>query len=91
MRETELRARITEYLELREGGDILRSAGMVARAVGADRLVVLRLIRDMVKKGEVFEPIPRRYIRRDRREYRAEPPRHEPERRKSAHAGSRNA
>jgi hypothetical protein len=89
MRETELRARIIEYLELREGGDILRSAGMVARAVGADRLVVLRLIRDMVKKGEVFEPIPRRYIRRDRREVDA--PRHEPERRKSAHAGSRNA
>jgi hypothetical protein len=88
MRQAELRLRIMEYLERREG-DMLRSVGMVAEAVGAEWNVVHRLIRAMVKKGEVFEPIPRRYLRRDRRTYRADAPPHVPERRKAASAGSR--
>src|SRR5512144_955968 len=79
MRQTELRARIIEYLERREG-DMLRSVGMVAEAIGAERAVVQKLIRAMVRKGEVFEPIPRRYLRRDRRVYRPDAPRHVPER-----------
>jgi hypothetical protein len=85
MKETELRTRIIQYLERREG-DMLRSVGMVAEAVGAERGVVQKLIRDMVKKGEVFEPIPRRYLRRERRLGGALA--HEPERRKSAQADS---
>jgi hypothetical protein len=88
MKEIEIRTRIIEYLERREG-DILRSAGTVADAVGADREVVQKLIREMVKKGEVFEPIPRRYLRRERRVSGEHAAPHDPERRKSAHAGSR--
>jgi hypothetical protein len=88
MKEIEIRTRIIEYLERREG-DILRSAGNVADAVEADREVVQKLIRDMVKKGEVFEPIPRRYLRRERRVSGEHMPPRDPERRKSAHAGSR--
>jgi hypothetical protein len=87
MKETVLRARIIEYLERREG-DMLRSVGMVAEAVGAEWAVVHKLIRDMVRKGEVFEPIPRRYLRRERRAYRPDAPPHVPERRKKARAGS---
>jgi len=34
---------------------MLRSVGMCAEAVGADREVVQKLIRKMVKQGEVFE------------------------------------
>jgi hypothetical protein len=88
MRQAELRLRIMEYLERREG-DMLRSVGMVAEAVGAERVVVQKLIRAMVKKGEVFEPIPRRYLRRDRRAYDPAAPPHVPERRKLARAASR--
>lgn len=80
MRQAELRVRIIDYLERREG-DMLRSVGMVADAVGADRAVVQKLIRTMVRKGEVFEPIPRRYLRRERRVFHAGAPPHVPERR----------
>lgn len=90
MKETELRARIIDYLEHAEG-DMLRSVGMVAEAIGDERDVVQKLIRDMVKKGEVFEPIPRRYLRHERRIYRPDAPPHHPERRKNPHAGSRQA
>ena len=90
MKETELRARIIDYLENAEG-DMLRSVGMVAEAVGNERDVVQKLLRDMVKKGEVFEPIPRRYLRHERRIYRPDAPPHHPERRKSPRAGSRQA
>jgi hypothetical protein len=88
MRQAELRARIIDYLERREG-DMLRSVGMVAEAIGAERTVVQKLIRTMVKKGEVFEPIPRRYLRRERRVYHPDAPPHVPERRKAALAASR--
>lgn len=88
MRQAELRTRIIDYLERREG-DMLRSVGMVAEAVGAERAVVQKLIRAMVKKGEVFEPIPRRYLRRERRVFRGDAPPHVPERRKVAAAASR--
>jgi hypothetical protein len=67
MQETELRAKIIGYLESEVEGDLLRSAGMIAENIGAERDVVLELVRDLVKKGEVFEPIPRRYLRRERR------------------------
>ena len=90
MRRTELRARIIDHLEHAEG-DMLRSVGMVARAIGAEREAVQKLIRDMVRRGEVFEPIPRRYLRRERRVYRADAPRHVPERRKKAPTGSRKS
>ncbi len=86
MRETELRARIIDYLETAEG-DILRSVGMIADALGESRDVVRKLIRDMVKKGEVFEPIPRRFLRHERRSYRPDAPPHVPERRKALHKG----
>ncbi len=88
MRQAELRARIIDYLERREG-DMLRSVGMVAEAVGAERAVVQKLIRAMVRKGEVFEPIPRRYLRRERRVFHAGAPPHVPERRKTAPAATR--
>jgi len=88
MKEIEIRTRIIEYLEKREG-DILRSAGNVAEAVGAEREVVQKLIREMVRKGEVFEPIPRRYLRRERRVSGEHARPRDPERRKSAQAGSR--
>ena len=87
MRQAELRERIIDYLERREG-DMLRSVGMVAEAVGAERAVVQKLIRAMVKKGEVFEPIPRRYLRRERRIYLGDAP-HVPERRRATPAAPR--
>jgi len=87
MRESDLRAGIIEYLERAEG-DMLRSVGMIAEALGAEREEVQKLIRDMVRKGEVFEPIPRRYLRHERRVYRPDAPPHVPERRKKAPPGS---
>ena len=86
MKEIELRARIIEVLE-RPQDDMLRSVGMVSRAIGAEWTVVHKLIRDMVRKGEVFEPVPRRYLRRERRTYRPDAPPHVPERRKKSQAG----
>jgi hypothetical protein len=67
MGETDLRVKIVRYLETSVEGDLLRSVGMIAEAVGADRDRVQELVREMVRKGEVFEPIPRRYLRRERR------------------------
>lgn len=67
MRETELHARIIGYLEREVEGDLLRSIGMIAEATGTERGTVQKLVREMVRKGEVFEPIPRRYLRRERR------------------------
>ena len=90
MKETQLRTRIIDYLEHAEG-DMLRSVGMVAEAIGAERDVVQKLIRDMVKKGDVFEPIPRRYLRHERRIYRPDAPPHHPERRKNRSSGARPA
>ncbi len=81
MKEAQVRARIVDYLETAEG-DILRSVGMIADALGIEREVIQKLVRDMVKKGEVFEPIPRRYLHHDRRTYRPDAPPHVPERRK---------
>jgi hypothetical protein len=85
MKETELRIRIIEYLE-RPEDDMLRSVGMVSRAIGAEWTAVHKLIREMVRKGEVFEPIPRRYLRRERRQFRPDAPPHVPERRKKVRA-----
>ena len=67
MGESELRVKIVRYLETSVEGDLLRSVGMIAAAVGAERDRVQELVREMVKKGEVFEPISRRYLRRERR------------------------
>ena len=67
MREAELRAKIVGYLETEVEGDLLRSIGMIAEAIGAERDTVREHVREMVRKGEVFEPIPRRYLRRERR------------------------
>ena len=67
MRETELCAKIMEYLETEVEGDLLRSVGMIAENIGAEREVTQELVRELVRKGEVFEPIPRRYLRRERR------------------------
>ncbi len=67
MGESDLRVKIVRYLETSVEGDLLRSVGMIAEAVGAERDSVQELVRDLVKKGEVFEPIPRRYLRRERR------------------------
>lgn len=67
MQETELHAKIISYLEKEVEGDLLRSVGMIAEAIGAERDAVQELVHEMVKKGEVFEPIPRRYLRRERR------------------------
>ena len=67
MRESDLGAKIVRYLETGVEGDLLRSAGMIAEAVGAERERVQELVRELVRKGEVFEPIPRRYLRRERR------------------------
>jgi len=86
MKETELREKIIDYLERRDL-QMLRSVGMCAEAVGADREVVQKLIRKMVKQGEVFEPIPRRYLRRERRVNRPDAPPHVPERRKNQPSG----
>ena len=78
MQETELRAKIMGYLETAVEGDLLRSIGMIAEAIGAERDAVGELVREMVRKGDVFEPIPRRYLRRERRTAAAG---HSPERR----------
>ena len=67
MGEPDLRVKIVRYLESSVEGDLLRSVGMIAEAVEADRDRVRELVRELVKKGEVFEPIPRRYLRRERR------------------------
>ena len=67
MGESDLRMKIVRYLETSVEGDLLRSVGMIADAVGAERDSVRDLVRELVKKGEVFEPIPRRYLRRERR------------------------
>jgi hypothetical protein len=67
MAESVLRVKIVRYLETSVEGDLLRSVGMIAEAVEADRDRVQELVRELVKKGEVFEPIPRRYLRRERR------------------------
>ncbi len=67
MGESDLRMKIVRYLETSVEGDLLRSVGMIADAVGAERDRVRDLVRELVKKGEVFEPIPRRYLRRERR------------------------
>ena len=83
MGESELRAKIIRYLETALEGDLLRSVGMIAEAVGAERDRVQELVREMVKKGEVFEPIPRRYLRRERRTSGSFA-RHVPERRAGA-------
>jgi hypothetical protein len=81
MGESDLRVKIVRYLETSVEGDLLRSVGMIAEALGADRNVVQELVNDMVRKGEVFEPIPRRYLRRERRTSRSIAA-HVPERRK---------
>lgn len=67
MTHTDLRARILAYLEGEVTGDLLRSEGDIARAVGSTAEEIHDLIRDLVRRGEVFEPIPRRYLRRERR------------------------
>lgn len=82
MGETDLRVKIVRYLETSVEGDLLRSVGMIAEAVGADRDRVQELVRELVKKGEVFEPIPRRYLRRERR-VSGSFARHDPERRQA--------
>ncbi len=87
MKEIEIRARIIDELE-RPQDDMLRSVGMISRAIDAEWTIVHKLIRDMVRKGDVFEPIPRRYLRRERRVDRPDAPPHVPERRKKARAGS---
>ena len=81
MGEAELRVKISRYLETEVEGDLLRSVGMIAEALGADRDIVQELVNDMVRKGEVFEPIPRRYLRRERRTSRSTAA-HVPERRR---------
>ena len=80
MEESDLRVKIVRYLETSVEGDLLRSVGMIAEAVGAERDHVQELVRDLVKKGEVFEPIPRRFLRRERRTSGSFA-RHDPERR----------
>jgi hypothetical protein len=64
---TNLRARILTYLEGAVTGNLLRSERDVAAAVSATVEEVHETIRDLVRRGEVFEPIPRRYLRRERR------------------------
>jgi hypothetical protein len=81
MGESDLRVKIVRYLETSVEGDLLRSVGMIAAALGADRDTVQDLVSDMVRKGEVFEPIPRRYLRRERRTSRSTAT-HVPERRR---------
>jgi polyhydroxyalkanoate synthesis regulator phasin len=80
MGKSDLRASIVRYLETSVEGDLLRSVGMIAEAVGAERDRVQELVHEMVRKGEVFEPIPRRYLRRERRTSRSTA-KHIPERR----------
>ncbi len=67
MGQSNLRARILTYLENAVTGDLLRSERDIANAVGTTVEEVHELIRDLVRRGEVFEPIPRRYLRRERR------------------------
>jgi hypothetical protein len=62
-----LRARVLAYLESAVSGNLLRSEREVAAAVGTTVEEVHETIRDLVRRGEVFEPIPRRYLRRERR------------------------
>jgi hypothetical protein len=62
-----LRARVLAYLEGAVTGNLLRSEREIAAAVGATVEEVHETIRDLVRRGEVFEPIPRRYLRRERR------------------------
>jgi DNA-binding Lrp family transcriptional regulator len=67
MGQANLRARILAYLERAVTGDLLRSERDIANAVSATVEEVHETVRDLVKRGEVFEPIPRRYLRRERR------------------------
>ncbi|HQQ79537.1 MAG TPA: hypothetical protein PLB01_19485 [Thermoanaerobaculia bacterium] len=67
MGHTNLRARILAYLEGVVTGNLLRSEREIASAVAATVEEVHETIRDLVRRGEVFEPIPRRYLRRERR------------------------
>jgi hypothetical protein len=67
MGQTNLRARILTYLEGAVAGDLLRSERDIANAVGTTVEEIHETIRDLVRRGEVFEPIPRRYLRRERR------------------------
>ena len=45
----------------------LRSEREIANAVSVTVEEIHETIRDLVRRGEVFEPIPRRYLRRERR------------------------
>ncbi len=67
MPQANLRARILAYLENAVTGDLLRSERDIANAVGTTVEEVHEMIRDLVRCGEVFEPIPRRSLRRERR------------------------
>lgn len=67
MGQTSLRARILTYLEDAVTGDLLRSEREIANAVSVTVEEIHETIRDLVRRGEVFEPIPRRYLRRERR------------------------
>jgi len=67
MGHTNLRARILTYLEGVVTGNLLRSEREIAAAVATTVEEVHETIRDLVRRGEVFEPIPRRYLRRERR------------------------
>ncbi len=67
MSQTNLRARILTYLEGAVTGNLLRSEREIANAVGVTVEEIHDLVRDLVRRGEVFEPIPRRYLRRERR------------------------
>ncbi|MEO8056392.1 MAG: hypothetical protein ABI768_14630 [Acidobacteriota bacterium] len=67
MGQTNLRARILTYLEGAVTGNLLRSEREIAAAVATTVEEVHETIRDLVRRGEVFEPIPRRYLRRERR------------------------
>jgi hypothetical protein len=67
MGHTNLRARILTYLEGAVTGNLLRSEREIAAGVAATVEEVRETIRDLVRRGEVFEPIPRRYLRRERR------------------------
>ena len=67
MGQANLRARILTYLERAVTGDLLRSERDIANAVSATVEEVHETVRDLVRRGEVFEPIPRRYLRRERR------------------------
>lgn len=67
MGKANLRARILTYLEGVVTGNLLRSERDIANSVSATVEEVHELVRDLVRRGEVFEPIPRRYLRRERR------------------------